>query len=282
MKTGHWTTEEYDYLREHYLEEGSAPIGRALDRNPRSVSCMAHWLGLKRGWGNKPRFRRYSVNEDIFKSWTMESAYLIGLIITDGNLTERELSIHSKDIELLEKVRNALSSEHPVSLCTGKNLYRIRIGNKNMIADLKSMGITENKSKTVTMPYIPAQFFFDFLRGYIDGDGMIKLTRHGGLIMKLTTGSPFNLDDISDTITRLLGIERHIPVACTQKRRETISTWYELTYCGKCASLICEAIYSHCDNLYLSRKRQAYLSYLSRPKLHGDRNNGNATKYHSS
>jgi hypothetical protein len=119
------------------------------------------------------------------------------------------------------------------------------------------------------------------LRGYFDGDGMIRFdVKRGSLVIKITTGSPFILDDISDTITRLLGIDRHEPQARTQIRHETFCTWYELTYCGACATKICDVMYKHSGDLYLSRKRQAFFDYVNRHQKHGLRNNGNATKYH--
>ena len=150
------------------------------------------------------------------------------------------------------------------------------------VAKLKAIGITENKSKTLTLPGVPDDFFFDFLRGYIDGDGTVLFTKQGGLLVKVVTGSPNILDDLSDTITKLLGVERHNPATRTQKhwQTKTMCTWYEIIYCGQCATAICEAIYSHCGDLCLLRKRNNFLAYKNRPKK-GGRSNGNATKYRS-
>lgn len=279
MKTGHWTNEELDYLRAHFIEQGSVEVGRALDRNHRNVGCMAHYLGLRRGWGDKPRYRAFSVNADFFKAWSPDMAYVMGVIVTDGNIGERDFNIVSNDPELLEKVRDAIGSTHRITKLTGQNTYRLRVGHKEMVKDLIALGITERKSKTVTLPAVPDEFFFDFVRGYTDGDGMVNYHPRKALVLKLTTGSPFILDDVSTTITRLLGIDRHEPQAHTQTRRETVSTWYELTYCGTCAAKICEAMYEHSGNLFLSRKRQAFTNYTNRPKDQGLRHNGGATKY---
>lgn len=277
MKTGHWTKEEHDYLYTNYIEQGSVLVGEKLDRNPRSVACMAYHLGLKRGRGNTPRYRKYFVNENIFKTWTKESAYLVGLILTDGNIGEREFNIVSADIELLEKARKALGAEHPIT--KSNNCFRLRIGHKNMVNDLKQIGITERKSLIAKLPKIPDSFFFDFLRGYTDGDGMIKFSK--GLTLKLCTGSPYLLDHISDTITRLLFIDRHEPKQTTQNRRDTISTMYNLVYCGQCAVTICEAMYAHAGNLFLSRKHKNFTDYINRSRTLGKRHEGNATKYKS-
>ena len=281
MKTRNWTDEERDYLRKNFIKDGSVKCGKALDRNHRNVGCMAHYLGLRRGWGDRPRFRKYSIKHDIFKSWTMESAYLVGLILADGNISTegRSFSISSNDFELLEKSRNALESEHPIKDIPNKNLYILAIGHKGIVDDLEKIGITQNNSKTLSMPAIPEKYFFHFLRGYIDGDGMIVYRYKKGIHLKLCTGSPYILDNLSDTISNFLHIHRHKPAARTGKRRDTVSTWYELSYYGSNAAKICDAVYSHCDDLFLSRKRQAFIDYRDRPKTLGLRNNGNATKY---
>lgn len=280
MKTGHWTPEEVDYLKSHYVEQGSTEIGKALDRNPRSVSCMAYYYGLHRGWGDKPRYRAFGVNENFFKSWTPEMAYVLGVIVTDGNIGEREFNVVSNDTELLEKVRGVMQSQHRITKLTGQNTYRLRIGSKSMVKDLIALGITEHKSKTVRLPNIADALFFSFLRGYLDGDGMLKYEAGKTFLLKLSTGSPYILDEISDAITRLIGIERHNPAARSQLRGNTTTAWYELTYCGHCASKICEAMYDHAGDLCLSRKYQAFVSYQNRPKTLGGRNNGNASKYY--
>lgn len=276
MKTGKWTNDEYDYVRAHFMEQTEREIGEALDRKPASVGCMAHWLGLHKGWG-KARSRTYAINDQIFKTWTPISAYLIGLILTDGNIQERIFSFASKDIELVEKFKNALSSFHPIKKDPKKDIYFLLIGHKKMVADLKAIGLTENKSKTVTLPEIPDNFFFDFLRGYVDGDGGIYNRFKWGLTLKLTTGSPFILDDISNTISRLLEIQKRDQAPKKGMKGNTECSWYELAYYGMGASMICEAMYEHCGTLFLSRKRQAFSDYLNRPK--DWRSNGNGTKY---
>ena len=280
MKTGKWSIEELDYIRNHYVKDGSIIVGKALNRSHRHVGSMASHLGIKRGWG-KVRIRKYAINDRFFNTWGRKSAYIVGLILADGNLSPsgREFSISSKDIELLEKAKRALESEQPIRKINGKNLYMLSIGNKRMVNDLEKIGITQNKSKTLTMPDVPDEYFFDFLRGYIDGDGMIDYRHKKGITVKLCTGSPYILDDISSIISTSLNIHKCTPATRTGKRRETISTWYELIYYGQNAAKICEAIYSHREYLFLSRKRQAYIDYRDRPKHLGLRHNGNATRY---
>jgi hypothetical protein len=159
MKTGKWTKEEYDYICNNFMNKTKREMGEFLNRKPSSVGCVSYWLGNRKGWG-KPRTRTYSINDSTFKSWTSISAYLIGIIIADGNITQRMFRVSSKDIELIEKVKEALNSQHPILREKNKDLYTLQIGHTIMVADLKSIGITENKSKTCTLPIIPDRFFF--------------------------------------------------------------------------------------------------------------------------
>jgi hypothetical protein len=52
--------------------------------------------------------------------------------------------------------------------------FHIQIGNKNFYDFLLSIGLSQNKSLTLGALEIPNQYFVDFLRGVIDGDGCIR------------------------------------------------------------------------------------------------------------
>lgn len=43
---------------------------------------------------------------------------------------------------------------------------------------LDSIGITPNKSKTISAVEVPDDYFIDFFRGVIDGDGCIDIYKH--------------------------------------------------------------------------------------------------------
>lgn len=52
-----------------------------------------------------------------------------------------------------------------------KIYFRVQIGNVIFYNGLLSIGLTPNKSKTISALKIPNAYFFDFLRGCWDGDG---------------------------------------------------------------------------------------------------------------
>lgn len=122
-------------------------------------------------------------NEDFFKKWTPEMAYVLGFFTADGNMLKNKRGAHFVTIEItdrdiLEKIRNAIGSNHKIGIRKGnfpeKDAYRLQIGSKEIFNDLLKLGITPNKSKTIDLPLVPNKYFSDFVRGYFDGDGCVS------------------------------------------------------------------------------------------------------------
>lgn len=109
--------------------------------------------------------------------------YAVGLITSDGCLSTdgRHIDITSKDFELLVDVKNGLGIDNKIGVKnTGKTneTYRIQFSNKNFYEFLLSTGLTPCKSLTQDEVIVQDEFFFDFLRGIIDGDGCIRRWTH--------------------------------------------------------------------------------------------------------
>lgn len=126
-------------------------------------------------------------NEDFFKKWSPEMAYVLGFFAADGNMSPhsnggRYIEFTSCDKELIEKIRHLIKSNHKISgrirSINQKNAYRIQIGSMVLYGDLISLGLTPNKSLTVKFPKIPADYLSDFVRGYFDGDGCVYFRKN--------------------------------------------------------------------------------------------------------
>lgn len=119
------------------------------------------------------------VNEQFFDSWSPESAYLLGLLYSDGTITtnprgSQYIEFVSTDKELIYNFRFFLGSNHKIALkrhATGnwKSAYRIQIGNKHLISRLSGIGL---RRKSI-LPYLPREFFRHYVRGFFDGDGCV-------------------------------------------------------------------------------------------------------------
>ena len=59
-----------------------------------------------------------------------------------------------------------------------KKYFQIQFGDVNFYNFLLGIGLSQAKSKTIGSLKIPDHYFFDFLRGCIDGDGNIRTYKH--------------------------------------------------------------------------------------------------------
>ena len=150
----------------------------------------------KMGWKRtgKTGKRVYKVDENFFKCInTEEKAYILGFICADGHIEKDRLNItvSIKDIDILEKIRCAMHSNHPIKEVQRTNPYKktnrenlilseLMIGSVELVKPLFNMGLTTNKTYTLNgdiLKYIPKYLIRDFLRGYFDGDGNIFFGR---------------------------------------------------------------------------------------------------------
>ena len=118
-------------------------------------------------------------------TWTPHLAYAIGVIATDGNLSPdgRHICITSKDGDWLSQIRDSLEltcrlGKKARAHSKEKKYSVLQIGDINFYEFLLDIGLTPNKSKSISQLKIHPDFFHDFLRGCIDGDGSITLSSH--------------------------------------------------------------------------------------------------------
>ncbi|HEX7017458.1 MAG TPA: LAGLIDADG family homing endonuclease, partial [Patescibacteria group bacterium] len=105
-------------------------------------------------------------------------AYIVGLITADGCLSNdgRHIIFVSKDLEQVQNFSNILKLEGKIALKKGgytgrKEYYFVQFSNVNLYRFLVSLGLHPNKSKSLGKLSIPDDYFADFLRGCLDGDG---------------------------------------------------------------------------------------------------------------
>lgn len=161
----------------------------------------------KRGWerNGKGGKRIYNVNENFFKCInTEEKAYILGFICADGHIEKDRLAItvSVKDKDILEKIKKALNSNHPIKEVEKENLYQntdrkklllleLKVNSVELVKPLFNMGLTTNKTYTLDssiLKYIPKYLMRDFLRGYFDGDGNVFFG------VRYTSGYKYNIN----------------------------------------------------------------------------------------
>lgn len=117
--------------------------------------------------------------------WSPKFFYAIGLLATDGNLSKdgRHLNMTSKEKEMIITFKMCLEIDNKIGRktrggSTVKKYFQVQFGDKNFYSFLLSIGLTPAKSKTISQLDIPDNYFADFLRGCIDGDGSIGIFKH--------------------------------------------------------------------------------------------------------
>ncbi len=133
--------------------------------------------------------RKHKVNENYFKIWSHEMAWVLGLFITDGcvNKTHSSVSLTQKNQIILRQVAKYMDADYILS-----KKYKTRttatliINSKEIKNDLANLGVLPNKSLTVQFPSVPDAFLPSFIRGVVDGDGWVQKK---GYVMNITTAS---------------------------------------------------------------------------------------------
>ena len=111
-------------------------------------------------------------------AWSAEVAWIVGLMASDGNLarTGHALSLTSNDVELLESVRSILRIGNRLGHVRGglgHACHRLQWRDRELYGWLSDIGLTPRKSLTLGPLTVPDEYFADFFRGCIDGDGTI-------------------------------------------------------------------------------------------------------------
>lgn len=120
--------------------------------------------------------RKYNINQDYFKTWNRNMAYILGLWFADGCIYGGkmfDITLHKKDKYILKKIAKELDYEGNLYDYVDKQASRINFSCVVIYNDIVALGGKERKSNDIEFPIIPKEFLSDFIRGYFDGDGCI-------------------------------------------------------------------------------------------------------------
>jgi len=111
--------------------------------------------------------------------WSSEIAYAVGLITTDGSLSidGYHLDFTSTDTQLIKTFKKCLGINNKITKKlsgVGNLSFRVQFGNIILYKWLLKIGLMPHKTGRLKALKIPNQYFFDFLRGHLDGDGYIR------------------------------------------------------------------------------------------------------------
>lgn len=192
--------------------------------------------------------------------WSPGFAYAIGLLATDGNLSKdgRHISLTSKDKSQIDLFRRCLGIKNSIgrksrSKGDEKKYFYVQFGDVLFYQFLLSIGLSPRKSKTIFRLTIPEMYFYDFLRGHLDGDGTFysywdKRWRSSFMFYTVfISASLLHLNWIREEIKKRLNIVGHI----THDDRKST---YHLKYAKRDSLLLLPMLYKN-GNICLRRKR---------------------------
>lgn len=125
--------------------------------------------------------RKYSVNEDYFKTWSNNMAYILGFFFADGMVARdaQIISFSQKEKGILENIRDEMQSNHPIIQNKDTGVYILNINSKIMRTDLITLyDLMPNKARQIKFLQVPKQYLSHFIRGYFDGDGHVKYEKY--------------------------------------------------------------------------------------------------------
>lgn len=191
--------------------------------------------------------------------WSAELAYACGLMATDGNVSKdgRHIDLTSQDLDQLETFKRCVDVRCKISFktssFTGKKVTRIMFSDAVLHRWFISIGITPAKTHTIEAVNIPDEYFADFLRGELDGDGFSNAywdTRwHSSvsLYIGFTSGSEKHLSWLQGKIQALTGMSGII---------KPNNTCFTLEFSKAKAKPIYTFMYYSDDIPYLRRKKE--------------------------
>lgn len=214
----------------------------------KSCGCLFNQLCLERQ--NLKTNLKYNYNVDFFKTLTDNSAYVLGLIYTDGCLSKSSYTFSitlrtEEDSKLLEKIGMLLRNSTFVSKAkNGNNTLSCQY--KEMYEDLLDWGLHPNKSRTIS-PDERLKNNRHFWRGVIDGNGTIYFSRdklHLGLC-----GTFSMVDNFKNWCAQYTSF-RAKPLLYSNS-----DFLHKFTLMNQNAEKLLGILYENCE-LYLKRKQQ--------------------------
>lgn len=195
--------------------------------------------------------RKYNINQNYFKIWSHNMAYILGLWFADGCIYGGkmfDITLHKKDKYILKKISEELQYEGSLYDYVDKQASRINFSCVVIYNDIISLGGKESKSLDIKFPNIPKEYLPDFIRGYFDGDGCACRIKGKRLNTSFCCGSKIFLDSLHTVLKKQAGIQGGSYCASSKT----------LTFGKKDSLKLGDFMYQNNPELFLKRKRDKF------------------------
>lgn len=244
-------------------------VGRYLDKNgvPRKTPSEQASEVNRRG---RLKQRKYELNEEYFRQETANMYYVLGFLYADGHISNNRrirISISRKDRHLLEDIKKDMCFtghiKDIVTRASGKEYESsyINIGSKPLIEDLLKLGKGHLKEEKMDMSLIPERYELDFIAGFFDGDGSVKVRKQTHnkknsvtyqVISVIGTKSHNLLDDIQERMQKYGLRKKNV---CNVPKKNM----YEITYSTMDSYKLYNLFYKERKgDIFLHRKKKRF------------------------
>ena len=246
-----------------------AELGRTTEYSPFIIKQILIKNGIViRSRNEQNKFspqnqRKYSVNDNYFKTLSNNMSYLLGFIAADGCVLEKsnilQIALAEVDKSFIELIAKELETNYPISTYTSKKGYtscKIAIRSSEIFNDLKNYNIIPRKTYHFQFPKetLPKEYWLDFIRGYFDGDGTVCTAGRGAIRWSLCSYSKNFLEEIVNIL-----FDFGIPKVNIYLKKDT-NTYY-IQYSTNSTKKLYTLLYTE-NCLCLPRKLIKYQSLL--------------------
>lgn len=169
-----------------------------------SMEC-ANQIRKHRCLGDSNPNKKYNYDRHFFNEVDTEfKAWFLGWILSDGCINKGGvgITIHERDIDVLNQIRDNFCSEIPI-VRKNDNMFTFQISSKEIVNDICNFTNIQSgkKSNIVSFPNFKNKSLErHFLRGYFEGDGCIcKITEKKRTpYCSITSNSDKMLEDIQE------------------------------------------------------------------------------------
>jgi hypothetical protein len=222
-----------------------------------------------------------SVNQEFFRVWSANLAWLLGYIWADGSVSAKKsgwfISFRciSTDDHILDDIQCSIGSSKPIvrlkpkGLALGKYLPSetsgFQITSKNVVRlVVERYGIPPNKSNIdPPFPNVPDEWLGHFTRGVIDGDGSLFKIGSRGKVGVQILGSHSFVHELRDRVSSIVGVTR---ANCRKLEgwkggdpKISAAKWTKFTDVVK----LIRWLYPSGEYIALNRKKERAMTFLS-------------------
>lgn len=204
--------------------------------------------------------RKYSVNEDFFKTWSSEMAWVYGWVLGDGSYKNGHsltFNLQPRDVDVLEKIKLVMESGHPVSPQIGATYDYVML-------DISSVQIVRDL-QMLSFYAVPYEFFLDFLRGFFEAEGGVtwrsfkQYSERSGVVQAtISQKNPEILEYMWGTLKDLTSIQGG-SLNC-----RNIDEIWTLSFGTYDSIELYRFMYSNCGDLFLKRKKEKFEQLIDR------------------